>query len=1039
MSLHHPAFLAIRPFVRPLGALVCSWRVAVHAACLLVVAPFLPLPIHDPSAAHAASITEEIQLITLENGLRIYVLERPFAPTFAAYYQFQVGGAVDPKGRSGIAHLLEHMMFKGTKSIGTTDYAAEAKIMKELSELWHELDALEQRAEDPFHPADPARIEEVRARIDALTAQQKTHIVKNEYDEIFTRAGGVGMNASTGNDVTRYYLSLPKNQLELWFSMEADRLLNPVFREFYSERDVVHEERRLRVENRAAGLSNEAINRMIYQAHPYGTPVIGWPDDIARLKREDAENYFKLYYSPSNCVMVLVGDVRAPQIETLARKYLSKWERQDLPALQITAEPGQRGVRRQSIEHNSEPQIMLGWRTVPEGHADAYALDVLSSILGGMSSSRLDQGMVQRDRVASNVFAYNATQRYGGDFGVGASPRGESTVQELEAAILAEVARIKEEGVTAEEVERAKVSAEVSRVRRLESNMWLARSIGNAVGLTGSPAYMDEYEERLRAVTAAQVQDVARRYLDDSHLNVVDVVKVEDPGSSGGRSRGGDAHARGGEPGERGGKHSTGFAAALKRIDGAEDVQIQAPEIGRDVERVELPSGITVFIKEKRDVPVVRMDLTFLGGTGTLPVEDLAPTALGSDLLNEGGTASLTPHELEVRRDELGLSFSLYMGGTQSGGSFWSLSRNFDESFDLAVDILTQPRFDADRLDVLKGQYIQQEKRVYDNPGAAVSRVASRVLTGDHPRLGRVIAKEEIESLTPASIRAIYDRYLGRDNLYVTVVGDFDRTEMLELLEAKLGSWKTAQDTERDWVERDPSVKPGVFVVEKDLPQPAVRIEQEMAIDRGLAPEDHAAIEILNDILGGSGFRSRLMERLRSDEGLTYGIRSGWQHEGRPGVPGGLTIQYQTRKDAVAHSISSVMEEYERIRTGMVSASELQEQIQAWRNRFIFQYDNEFSSVARLMANELDERPYDHDAQQLAFIQKVTAEHVLEVAQRYLDPSKASIFIFGSLTAEDAAELEATYGLTVMSRDDAFPGGYFDDGDMGAREPGGSR
>jgi len=249
-------------------------------------------------AAPAPPQKLDIKEIRLDNGLRIFVLERTASPTFAGYYQFGVGGASDPKGRTGIAHLLEHMMFKGTKNVGTLDPSAEAPLMKRLSDLWHQLDGELDRSENPFQKPDPAKIEALKKEIEKVSEDQKRLIVKNEFDELMTRAGGVSENASTGNDTTNYFIQLPSNQLELWFRLESDRILHPVFREFWSERDVVHEERRMRTENQAEGLADEQLDALVFMAHPYRNPVVGWPRDVARLKQEDALAYFRTYYSP---------------------------------------------------------------------------------------------------------------------------------------------------------------------------------------------------------------------------------------------------------------------------------------------------------------------------------------------------------------------------------------------------------------------------------------------------------------------------------------------------------------------------------------------------------------------------------------------------------------------------------------------------------------------------------------------------------------------------------------------------------------------
>ena len=218
--------------------------------------------------------------------------------------------------------------------------------------------------------------------------------------------------------------------------------------------------------------------------------------------------------------------------------------------------------------------------------------------------------------------------------------------------------------------------------------------------------------------------------------------------------------------------------------------------------------------------------------------------------------------------------------------------------------------------------------------------------------------------------------------------------------------------------------RPGVYLVEKEVAAPAVSLAAELRIDRAAPIEDHAAIEILNDILGGSGFRSRLMERLRSDEGLTYGIYSYVSHEGRPGVPGSIGAGYETKKPSMARSIRSVQEEWDRIASGAVSQAEVDEQVDAWRNRFIFKYTNAFSSVHRLMANEMDDRPYDWDRRFLDAVQKVTPADVARVAKAYVRPKDLTISIFGMPSDEDRAALGKAYALTVLPKDEVFRGGY---------------
>jgi zinc protease len=554
--------------------------------------------------------------------------------------------------------------------------------------------------------------------------------------------------------------------------------------------------------------------------------------------------------------------------------------------------------------------------------------------------------------------------------------------------------------------------------------MGQARRIVNAVFISGGVDYLEEYEQRINAVTAEQVQKVAIAYLKPQRKNVVEVRKVEGAGGAGRAGGAGVAHQRGSSVGPRGRAHSKGFKQGMQMARSAKPIDLHVPEIGKEVLRKELMSGITVFIKEDHTAPSIELLFVWTGGSNTTTVDKLAPFELASGLLDEGGTADLTPAQLQASKDELGMIFSIWFGETNSNAHFWSLKRNFDESFDLALDVMLSPRFDAERLATLKGQYIEGMRRRDESPGRAAAVLLNRVVFKDHPRLGYVPMRDEIEAVTPEQVRAIWKRHLGRDNLYITAVGDFDIQEMLELLESKLGSWREAEDSERKYITHDPFIKPGIYVVEQDLPQPAIRIYHQIDVDRTASAEDHAALEILNDILGGSGFRSRLMERLRSDEGLTYGIYSSMSHQGRPGVPGNLRIGYQTKQESVAQSIDSVLEEVQKVIEEQVGQAEVQEQIEAWRNRFVFRYTNDFFTVARLLLNELDDRPYDFDRIELDQVQKVTVKDVQRVAKKYLKPDNLTLAIFGAMTKEDRERLGEQLGVTVLEKSDVFVGGY---------------
>ncbi len=324
----------------------------------------------------------EVREILLENGMRILILPREGAPTVSFTVRFGLGGVHERLGTTGIAHLLEHMLFKGTTTIGTRDPEAEQRLFP-LMDAAHD-SLLLARVRD-----DRAEKERLVARVDALEDSARAFVESNEFDRILSRAGAQGLNATTTNEATIYFVELPSNRTELWFALEADRMSNPVFREYYSERDVVTEERRMRIESVPGGVLYETHLATAFTMHPYGVPVVGYMSDLETLSRRDVESYYRRFYGPNNAVVAIVGDLDPDQVEGWTRQYLGSIPRGDDPPPVLAVEPEQRGERRIEVEWDAEPQLRLGWHVPSSMDDDAPALAILTSLLTGGRTSRL--------------------------------------------------------------------------------------------------------------------------------------------------------------------------------------------------------------------------------------------------------------------------------------------------------------------------------------------------------------------------------------------------------------------------------------------------------------------------------------------------------------------------------------------------------------------------------------------------------------------------------------------------------------------------
>ncbi|HXV77068.1 MAG TPA: pitrilysin family protein, partial [Candidatus Polarisedimenticolaceae bacterium] len=348
-------------------------------------------------------------------------------------------------------------------------------------------------------------------KFQALVEEQREIMVKDEFDEIYTTAGASSMNAGTTEDLTLYFITVPANKLELWFWMESDRLLNPIMREFYSERDVVHEERRLRTESTPTGKFDEQFDAMFWQSHPYSWPVVGWPSDLRTISKEQADEYYATYYAPNNITVAMAGNFDVARVKQLAQQYfgrLARGERE--PPDVVTLEMEQLAEKRMEAECDCQPQIEVRYHTAPFMHGDSYALDVLAGLMNGRTG-RLFKSMVLGQEIASSAFATQQSRKFAGAFAFGAETKGDATPEQLEAAWFAEVERLRSEPIPADELQKVKNQIAADAFRRLQNPFFLMLQLLFYDGL-GDWRYMNEWSDLTLAVTDADVKRVAETY-----------------------------------------------------------------------------------------------------------------------------------------------------------------------------------------------------------------------------------------------------------------------------------------------------------------------------------------------------------------------------------------------------------------------------------------------------------------------------------------------------------------------------------------------
>lgn len=522
-----------------------------------------------------------VQEVVLDNGMRLLLVPRKGDPNIAAGWIARVGSVNERPGITGLSHLFEHMMFKGTHAVGTKNIDENLKLIKEMDAVRAELRKEEQMlirkarlgeikdAKDPA--ARSARHTELLAKFNELTKREKDLMVKDEFDRIYTTAGGSGMNAGTSNDFTIYFINVPANKLELWFWMESDRLRNPVFREFYSERDVVHEERRLRTDSTPIGKFNELYESMFWQSSPYGWPVVGWPSDLEGITREEALEYFAVNYAPNNLTAALVGDVDPARAVELAKKYFGRLPRgpRDPEPVRTTEMP-QLAEKRMVAYAETVPQVRVRYHTVADGHPDSFALNILSSLLTGRTG-RLYKSLVLQQQVANSVGAFQDSRKYEGLFEMNGVAKPGKTPEEVEQALYKELEKLQKELVDANELQKVKNQYAASAFRGIQANFGLMVQLLLRDANRGWET-LNTDPPRHQAVTAEDIKRVANTYFRPENRTIgIYYTKKSDSGAAADPALAGLTEEEKGQINQMRGMLAQAKAEQLKQMLGAID------------------------------------------------------------------------------------------------------------------------------------------------------------------------------------------------------------------------------------------------------------------------------------------------------------------------------------------------------------------------------------------------------------------------------------------------------------------------------------
>ncbi|HYG98915.1 MAG TPA: pitrilysin family protein [Terriglobales bacterium] len=482
-----------------------------------------------------ASFEKRITVNKLHNGLTVLVCERPEAPVFSFFTHVNAGSANDPLGQTGLAHMFEHMAFKGTDKIGTTNYPAEKAALSRVEKSYAAYDAERQKEIG----RDPKRLAELEKAWKSAMDEANKYVVQNEFGRIVEENGGVGLNAFTSEDETGYVYSMPVNRLQLWAYLESQRFLHPVMREFYKERDVVIEERRMRTDSNPIGRLIEQFNGAAFIAHPYQRPGVGWMSDLTSFSATDAMQFYNNHYVPSEMVVTVVGDVKGQQIMPTLNRYFSQLPAKPKPQPIITVEPPQNAERRVVLKDPSQPFYIEGYHRPDFRDPDDAVYDAISDLMSNGRTSRLYRSLVRDKKIAAFAAGFSGLpgQKFPHLFAFYAVPIPGRSPAEIAAAIHEEIEKLKTQDVTDEELKMVKTRAKANLVRSLGSNEGLAQMLGTMQARFGDWRELFRNVERIDKVTKADIRRVASKTFVDTN-RTVGIIETAAPATAADASQG---------------------------------------------------------------------------------------------------------------------------------------------------------------------------------------------------------------------------------------------------------------------------------------------------------------------------------------------------------------------------------------------------------------------------------------------------------------------------------------------------------------------
>ena len=900
---------------------------------LVAVAGLATSSAQNRAAGNSASGIPKLtfEKYTLPNGLDVILSRDARIPMVAVNLWYHVGPANEEPGRTGFAHLFEHMMFQSSK-----------------------------------------------------------HVPEDSHFKLLEAAGASDINGTTDYDRTNYFETVPANQLELALWLESDRmgyLIDKLDQPSLSnQQDVVRNERRQSVENQPYGIAEETLVQSLFPPkHPYYGNVIGSHEDIQAAKLDDVRRFFRQYYAPNNASLAIVGDFDPAQTKALVQKYFATLKRG--PAVPpIKAEtPKITSERRKVVTARVElPRVYMAWITSPilkPGDADA---DIASTILGGGRSSRLYKKLVYEKQIAQNVTAQQQSLILGSVFQIEATARPGHTVEEIEKAIDEELAAFRAKPADVREIERARNRVETSIIGGLEvlgGFGGVADRLNSYNHYLGTPDYLENDIQRYRSVTPASVQAFARDQLAQNSRVVMHVM----PGQPAPLAQVATPPA---PTGAAAGAVESINADEAWRNEQPKPGTVRPLQLATPVSAT-LPNGLTLILSERRGLPIVAANLVFRTGSDANPLDKPGLANFVAAMLDEG---TATRSSLQIADEVAQLGASLTTGSSMDAStlSIRSLTKNFGQTLDLLADVALHPSFPNEEIERQRASRLAGLVQQRDNPAQVAALVLASALYGaKHPYgYAEVGTEAAVKAVNRADMDAFWKQNFVPNNAALVVAGDISMTELRAMADKAFGSW--ARGTPAQPALGAPSTTPArVVIVDKPgSPQTQVRVA---SIGAARSSPDFRPMQVMNIALGGL-FSSRINMNLREAHGYTYGASSGFAFRRAPGP---FQVASGIRTDVTAPAVSEIFKELRGMVERPINDAELKLAKDAMANSLPGAFESSANAVGNFSNVFIYDLGLDYYTKYAAQVNAVTTDQALAMAKKYLVPGNQVVIAVG--------------------------------------------